>query len=62
MALGQGTIPVSFEVLAGEELFITLTTVELLVKGPLSGPGPGVDLQVTQQLLLQHGVNIENLS
>jgi hypothetical protein len=47
-----GTVPVPFEVLACEKFLVALAAVEFLVDSSFSGPGPGMDLQVTQKFFL----------
>ena len=37
-------LPVSFQILPGEELFVTLNTHKFLVQCALHGPGPGMNL------------------
>ncbi len=48
----------SLQILAGEKFLVALGTVELLVGVGLACPGPGVNLQVAQQLLLYTGFTL----
>ena len=42
----------SLQILAGEKFLVTLVASKLFILGSFARPGPGVHLQVVQQLLL----------
>ena len=44
----------SLQVFSREELLVALTTHELLVHGALDTPGAGMDLQVVDEVILEH--------